>query len=79
MHNTIPTIRKETFMQRLENKHLALLFAGTVLMSMSFILKHYFALSDSLDGFVKGIAIGLLLLTLLLIVRHHNAVRKTNS
>jgi uncharacterized membrane protein len=65
-------------MQRIEKKHLALLFAGTICMSMSFILNHYFSISDSLDGFLKGIAIGLLLLTLLFIVRHQNAVRKTN-
>lgn len=66
-------------MQRMENKHLAFLFVGMILMGMSFVLKHYFSLSDSLDGFVKGVAIGVLILTLIVIARHNNTVRKTNA
>lgn len=66
-------------MQRIERKHIALFLAGTAFVSASFILRHYFPLSDSADGFLKGMGIGFLILTLLLISRHQKGIKRNPS
>ncbi|HEX2607821.1 MAG TPA: hypothetical protein VHK91_10595 [Flavisolibacter sp.] len=45
---------------------LLLLTAALVILAGSFVLDHYLTLSDTLNGFLKGFAIGLLLLVLFL-------------
>ncbi|WP_428328976.1 hypothetical protein [Mucilaginibacter sp.] len=42
-----------------------LLALGLLLLSASFILKHYFALPDFADGFLKGTGIGIIMLVLI--------------
>jgi hypothetical protein len=51
----------------MSKKSLLLLILGTLIMSLSFILKHYMMLTDLTDGLLKGFAIGLLIVSLLLI------------
>ena len=51
-------------MKRLNKKSIALLIVGTFLLSLSFVIKRYLLLSDGIDGFIKGISIGLLILSL---------------
>jgi hypothetical protein len=50
----------------MSRKYLRLLAVGALIMSMSFILKHYNTLTDTTDGLLKGFAIGLMILSLIL-------------
>ncbi len=43
-----------------------LLVLGAVTLSFSFIVKQYFPLTDAADGFIKGLAIGLVILSIIL-------------
>ena len=43
-----------------------LLAMGALVISLSFILKHYVTLSDAADGFLKGAGIGLMIVGLIL-------------
>lgn len=56
-------------MKCINRKHLALLVAGAFLMSLSLILKHYIVLTDTIDGLIKGLALGLMVLSLILTSR----------
>ena len=42
-----------------------LLPIGLLLLSASFILKHFFVLPDFADGFLKGIGIGIIFISLI--------------
>lgn len=53
-------------MKQLNKTSLALLILGTLLMSLSFIIKRYASLSDGAIGFIKGISIGLLIVSLII-------------
>jgi hypothetical protein len=48
----------------MNGKNLVLLIIGVLLMSLSFILKHYIALTDLIDGLIKGVALGLMIVSL---------------
>jgi hypothetical protein len=48
----------------MNGKNLVLLIIGVLLMSLSFILKHYIALTDLIDGLIKGVAFGLMIVSL---------------
>jgi hypothetical protein len=48
----------------MKGKNLTLFIIGVLLMSVSFILKRYIALTDIMDGFIKGVAFGLMILSL---------------
>jgi hypothetical protein len=39
---------------------------GLLLLSASFLLKHFFAIPDFFDGFLKGISIGVILISVIL-------------
>lgn len=52
-------------MKQLNKTHTTLLILGTLLLGASFIIKRYVSLSDGTDGFLKGISIGLLILSLI--------------
>jgi hypothetical protein len=49
---------------KMNGKNLVLLIIGVLLMSLSFILKHYIALTDLTDGLIKGVALGLMIVSL---------------
>jgi hypothetical protein len=49
---------------KMNGKNLVLLIIGVLLMSLSFILKHYIALTDLIDGLIKGVAFGLMIVSL---------------
>jgi hypothetical protein len=49
---------------KMKGKNLVLLIIGILLMSMSFIISHYIALPDFTDGLIKGVAIGLMIVSL---------------
>lgn len=53
-------------MKRSNKTNVTLLLLGTILLSTGFISKRYATLSDGMDGFIKGISIGLLLLSLII-------------
>ncbi|WP_242922835.1 hypothetical protein [Pontibacter liquoris] len=50
----------------MSRKSLLLLVLGAVTLSFSFIVKQYFPLTDAADGFIKGLAIGLVILSIIL-------------
>jgi len=52
-------------MKRINKNSLTLLSLGITLLSLSFIIEHYFLLSDGANGLLKGVSIGLLLLNLI--------------
>lgn len=56
-------------MKKISRKNLVLLAAGALLMSMTLILKHYFTINDFLDGLLKGVGIGLMIYSLILVSR----------
>jgi hypothetical protein len=56
-------------MKLLNKTNVTLLILGTILLSSSFIIKRYTSLSDGVDGFIKGIAIGLLILCLIVLFK----------
>lgn len=56
-------------MKPLNKKSLAFLIVGILLMSASFIIKRYVVLSDGIDGLIKGVSIGLLLVSVLSIAK----------
>ena len=62
-------------MKPINRRYLALLVAGSFLMSISLTLEHYIVLTDTVNGFIKGVALGLMLLSLLLTSRERR--RKT--
>ena len=50
---------------QLNKTSLTLLILGLLLMSLSFIIKRYTSLSDGEIGFIKGVSIGLLIVSLI--------------
>jgi hypothetical protein len=56
-------------MKQLNKTNVALLVAGIVLLNSDFIIKRYTSISDATDGFIKGLSIGLLVLSLLVFLR----------
>lgn len=42
-----------------------LLFAGTLFMSSTLVIRHYVHVTDFIDGILKGIGIGLMILALI--------------
>ncbi|SHF99116.1 hypothetical protein [Flavisolibacter ginsengisoli] len=56
-------------MKQLNKTNVALLVAGVVLLNSGFIIKRYMSISDATDGFIKGLSIGLLVLSLLVFLR----------
>lgn len=52
-------------MQKSNPVQLILLILGVCVLSASFILRRFFPVSDMADGLIKGIAIGLLVLSFL--------------
>ncbi|WP_423148364.1 hypothetical protein [Rubrolithibacter danxiaensis] len=52
-------------MKPLNKTSLTLLILGTSVLASSFVIKHYLVLSDGTDGFIKGISIGLLIVSLI--------------
>jgi hypothetical protein len=53
-------------MKRIERKYLVLLAIGTLLMSSTLILKHYITVTDAVDGFLKGMGLGLMIMSVIL-------------
>jgi len=51
----------------MRRKPLLLLVLGAVTLSLSFIVKQYFPLTDAADGFIKGLALGLMILSIILL------------
>lgn len=56
-------------MKRIQQRALILVVIGTVVMSSSFMLQRFAPLSDTMDGLIKGIAIGFMLLGLIITVK----------
>jgi len=56
-------------MKQRNKTSLTLLIVGTILLSSGFIIKRYILSSDGTYGFIKGISIGLLILSLIVFVR----------
>ena len=56
-------------MKKISRKNLSLLTIGALLISLTLILKHYFAVNDFLDGLLKGGGIGLMIYSLILVSR----------
>ena len=56
-------------MKKIKRKNLLLLTIGALVMSMTLILKQYFAINDFLDGIFKGVGIGLMLYSIILVSR----------
>lgn len=56
-------------MTQLNKTNVTLLILGTLLLSSSFIIKRYTSLLDGTDGFIKGISIGLLILSLIVFLK----------
>lgn len=56
-------------MKKIKRKNLLLLTIGALLMSMTLILKQYFAINDFWDGILKGVGIGLMLYSIILVSR----------
>ncbi len=54
-------------MKRIDRKSLILLVAGAIVMSLSLIVKHYIPVTDTTDGLIKGIGLGLIVLSLIFI------------
>gem|GEM_PF-1304329 len=54
-------------LQQLNKTNLTPLILGILVLSSSFVIKRYTFLSDAGDGFLKGISIGLLLQSVILI------------
>lgn len=54
-------------LQQLNKTNLTLLILGILVLSSSFVVKRYTLLSDAGDGFLKGISIGLLVQSVILI------------
>lgn len=52
-------------MKQLNKTSLVLLISGVLLLSLSFIISRYTSLSDGEIGFIKGISIGLLIVSLI--------------
>ena len=52
-------------MKQFNKGGLPLLILGTILLGSSFIINRYILLSDGMNGFIKGITIGLLILSLI--------------
>ena len=53
-----------------------LLVVGALLMSAPYILKRYMLLGDTVDGVLRGIGIGLLVVALIVVVRQGRSARK---
>jgi exosortase/archaeosortase len=53
-------------------KYIALITLGALLMSFTFILKHYITVPDLIDGLLKGVALGLLILTAVIELKKKN-------
>lgn len=53
-------------MKHASSKSLVLLIIGALLMSLTLILKHYIAVTDIIDGFLKGVGLGFMILSLVL-------------
>lgn len=49
-------------MKRSNKNYIVLVILGVLFMSLSFIFQHYAYIPDIVDGILKGISIGLLLL-----------------
>lgn len=56
-------------MKRMNRKSLILLITGLLIMSASFILRHYVELTDATDGYIKGVGLGFILLSFYYAVR----------
>jgi hypothetical protein len=56
-------------MKQLNKTNVALLVAGLLLLNSGFIIKRYMSVSDATDGFIKGLSIGLLILSLIVLIR----------
>ena len=52
-------------MKRISRRDTALLVIGAFVMSLSFILQRFFVVTDTLDGLLKGAAVGFMMLSLL--------------
>lgn len=59
-------------MKRTDKRYLVLVALGALVMSLSFILKHYLVVGDAADGFLKGFSIGLMILSLILMAAKRN-------
>ncbi|MEO8795055.1 MAG: hypothetical protein ABI390_06275 [Daejeonella sp.] len=69
-------------MKKLNNRGpLILLVVGAVIMNFTFILERYFTLTDTENGLIKGIGLGLMILSLISssIKRKENLRGKANS
>ncbi|WP_281323041.1 hypothetical protein [Flavobacterium aestivum] len=53
-------------MKKNNRKSLVILAIGALLLSATFVLRHYFAINDFSDGILKGIGIGLMIYSLIL-------------
>lgn len=52
-------------MKRMSRRDIALLVIGAFVMSVSFILQRFIVVTDTLDGLLKGAAVGLMMLSLI--------------
>ena len=62
-------------MKHASSKSLVLLIIGALLMSLTLILKHYIAVTDIIDGFLKGVGLGLMILSLVLRFKKNNQLQ----
>jgi hypothetical protein len=56
-------------MKQLNKTNVALLVAGLLLLNSGFIINRYTTISDAMDGFIKGLSIGLMILSLIVLIR----------
>lgn len=54
-------------------KYKYILSLGLLIVSLDFMLKHYFNLSDSVSGFIMGIGVGLEIFAAFSIIRERKA------
>jgi hypothetical protein len=66
-------------MIQMSKTYLILLAIGALTLSSSFIFKQYLTLSDATDGFLKGLAIGLMILSLILLSKQAKNKRASRN
>lgn len=58
-------------MKRSNKTYIFLVIFGILLMNLSFIFQYYIQIPDIVDGILKGISVGLLLLGIIFLSKEH--------